>query len=42
MLHLPVYSDADPSTQRGADHAEQRVSGFDEVFAGLTEQETQP
>lgn len=37
-LHLPVYTDADPSTQpmlRPAD----RLAGFEEVVAGLTEKE---
>lgn len=36
MLHLPVYSDADPSPQKSLAAAE-RVSGFEEVVAGLTE-----
>jgi NADPH-dependent glutamate synthase beta subunit-like oxidoreductase len=36
MLHLPVYSDAYPSAQRTLPTA-QRVSGFEEVVAGLTE-----
>jgi len=36
MLHLLVYSDADPSSQTTLPAAE-RVSGFDEVVAGLTE-----
>jgi NADPH-dependent glutamate synthase beta subunit-like oxidoreductase len=36
MLHLPVYSDADPSAQKTLAPAE-RVSGFEEVVAGLTE-----
>jgi formate dehydrogenase (NADP+) beta subunit len=36
MLHLPVYSDADPSPQRTL-AALERVSGFEEVVAGLTE-----
>jgi Pyruvate/2-oxoacid:ferredoxin oxidoreductase delta subunit len=36
MLHLPVYSDADPSPQKTRNAAE-RVSGFEEVVAGLTE-----
>ena len=36
MLHLPVYSDADPSSQKTL-AAAQRVSGFEEVVAGLTE-----
>jgi NADPH-dependent glutamate synthase beta subunit-like oxidoreductase len=38
MLHLPVYSDADPSAQRTLPAAE-RVSGFEEVVAGLTEKQ---
>ena len=36
MLHLPVYSDAEPSPQKTLAAAE-RVSGFEEVVAGLTE-----
>lgn len=36
LLHLPVYSDADPSLQRTRTAAE-RVSGFEEVVAGLTQ-----
>ncbi len=36
MLHLPVYSDADPAPQRAAPPA-QRVRGFEEVIGGLTE-----
>jgi formate dehydrogenase (NADP+) beta subunit len=36
MLHLPVYSDAEPRPQKSLDAAE-RVSGFEEVIAGLTE-----
>jgi NADPH-dependent glutamate synthase beta subunit-like oxidoreductase len=36
MLHLPVYSDADPSPQKTL-AAAQRVSGFEEIVAGLTE-----
>lgn len=36
MLHLPVYSDADPSPQKTL-AATERVSGFEEVVAGLTE-----
>jgi formate dehydrogenase beta subunit len=38
MLHLPVYSDADPSPQKAL-AAVERVSGFEEVVAGLTEKE---
>ncbi len=38
MLHLPVYSDADPAAQRAASLAE-RMRGFDEVIAGLSEKE---
>lgn len=38
MLHLPVFSDADPSAQKTLGLAE-RVSGFDEVVAGLSEKE---
>jgi formate dehydrogenase (NADP+) beta subunit len=38
MLHLPVYSDADPSLQRELPLAA-RLSGFDEVVAGLNESE---
>ena len=38
MLHLPVYSDADPSPQKTLAAAE-RVSGFEEVVAGLAEKE---
>jgi len=38
MLHLPVYSDADPSAQRMLPAAD-RVSGFEEVVGGLTEQQ---
>ena len=38
MLHLPVYSDADPAAQRTLSIAE-RVSGFEEVVAGLGERE---
>ncbi len=38
MLHLPVYSDADPAAQRTLSIAE-RVSGFEEVVAGLSERE---
>ncbi len=39
MLNLPIYTDAAPSAQRELPLAE-RASGFDEVFAGLNEQET--
>lgn len=38
MLHLPVYSDADPSPQKSLALAE-RLSGFEEVVAGLNEQQ---
>src|ERR1035438_3014036 len=38
MLNLPVYSDADPAAQRTLSIAE-RVSGFEEVVAGLSEKE---
>lgn len=38
MLHLPVYSDADPSIQRMLPAAD-RVSGFEEVVAGLGEKQ---
>jgi len=38
MLHLPVYSDADPNPQRTLAAAE-RISGFGEVVAGLSERE---
>jgi Pyruvate/2-oxoacid:ferredoxin oxidoreductase delta subunit len=38
MLHLPVYSDADPSSQRTLALSE-RLSGFEEIVAGLTEHE---
>jgi NADPH-dependent glutamate synthase beta subunit-like oxidoreductase len=37
MLNLPVYSDADPSTQSALGPAD-RLSGFAEVVAGLTDQ----
>jgi NADPH-dependent glutamate synthase beta subunit-like oxidoreductase len=36
MLHLPVFSDVDVSRQRRLDDSE-RLSGFDEVTAGLAE-----
>ncbi len=38
MLHLPVYSDADPSQQEQL-RAEKRLTGFEEVVAGLSEKE---
>ncbi|HUN47464.1 MAG TPA: NAD(P)-binding protein [Stellaceae bacterium] len=38
MLHLPVYSDADPHPQKMLEIAE-RVSGFEEVVAGLSEKQ---
>ncbi len=38
MLSLPIYTDAAPSTQRELPLLE-RASGFDEVLAGLNEQE---
>ena len=38
MLHLPVYSDADPAAQQTLSIAE-RVSGFEEVVGGLSERE---
>ena len=38
MLNLPIYTDAAPSTQRELPLPE-RASGFDEVLAGLNEQE---
>ena len=38
MLHLPVYSDADPSPLRIL-AARERVSGFEEVVAGFTEKQ---
>ncbi len=36
MLHLPVFSDVDPAAQQRLPDAD-RLSGFDEVIAGLTE-----
>ena len=36
MLHLPVFSDVDPAAQQRLPDAD-RLSGFDEVLAGLTE-----
>lgn len=38
MLHLPVYSDADPRPQKSLALAE-RVSGFEEVIAGFAERD---
>jgi len=38
MLHLPVYSDADPTPQKTLALA-QRMRGFEEVVGGLTEKE---
>lgn len=38
MLHLPVYSDADPNPQKTL-AAVERVTGFEEVIAGLVEKE---
>ena len=38
MLHLPIYSDADPSVQRMLPAAA-RTTGFAEVLAGLSEGE---
>ena len=38
MLHLPMFSDADPSIQKTLGTAE-RLGGFEEVVAGLSEQE---
>ncbi len=38
MLHLPVYSDADPSLEKTLALAE-RLSGFEEVVSGLGEKE---
>jgi Pyruvate/2-oxoacid:ferredoxin oxidoreductase delta subunit len=38
MLHLPVYSDAEPSAQTALAAAE-RVQGFEEVISGLTEKQ---
>jgi formate dehydrogenase beta subunit len=40
MLHLPVYSDADPTLQKKLSAAG-RMSGFEEVMAGLSEAEAQ-
>jgi formate dehydrogenase beta subunit len=38
MLHLPVYSDADPNAPRALALSE-RLNGFVEIIAGLSEQE---
>jgi NADPH-dependent glutamate synthase beta subunit-like oxidoreductase len=38
MLHLPVYSDADPAAQRALS-VSARMRGFEEVVAGLSEKE---
>jgi NADPH-dependent glutamate synthase beta subunit-like oxidoreductase len=38
MLHLPVYSDADPMKQPTLS-AEERSGGFQEIISGLTEQQ---
>ncbi len=38
MLHLPVYSDAEPNPQKTLGAAE-RIGGFDEVIAGLTQKQ---
>jgi formate dehydrogenase (NADP+) beta subunit len=38
MLHLPVFSDADPAAQYELPHAD-RTEGFEEIIAGLTEPE---
>jgi Pyruvate/2-oxoacid:ferredoxin oxidoreductase delta subunit len=38
MLHLPVYSDAEPSVQRTR-AVQNRLSGFGEVVAGFQEKE---
>jgi NADPH-dependent glutamate synthase beta subunit-like oxidoreductase len=40
MLHLPVYSDADPSPQRTLEAAS-RISGFEEVVSGLNAKQAQ-
>lgn len=36
LLHLPVFSDVDPAAQQQISH-EERIGGFTEVMAGLTE-----
>jgi len=38
MLHLPVYSDADPAAQTELSIAE-RIRGFEEVVHGISETE---
>jgi NADPH-dependent glutamate synthase beta subunit-like oxidoreductase len=38
MLHLPIFTDAQPSGQRELSLAE-RTTGFEEIVAGLTERE---
>jgi len=38
MLHLPIFTDVDPTSQR-AIAAAQRLRGFDEVLGGLNEKE---
>jgi formate dehydrogenase (NADP+) beta subunit len=38
MLHLPIFADVDPTSQRAL-AAAQRLRGFDEVLAGLNEKE---
>jgi NADPH-dependent glutamate synthase beta subunit-like oxidoreductase len=38
MLHLPVYSDAQPRSQKTLG-TEERVSGFEEIVSGLTEKQ---
>ena len=38
MLHLPIFTDVDPTSQR-AIAAVQRLRGFDEVLGGLNEKE---
>ena len=38
MLHLPIYSDADPNQQKSISLAA-RISDFEEVVAGLSKQE---
>ena len=38
MLNLPMFSDADPSAQKALSAAE-RLTGFEEVMAGLSEPE---
>ena len=38
MLHLPMYSDVQPKTERSAS-VQERLSGFGEIVSGLTETE---